>query len=344
MFLGIEIGGTKLQLAAGRADGSPLAETVRLDVDPSRGAAGILEQIEQAAPALIAGHDVRRIGIGFGGPLDVSTGRTIKSHQVAGWDDLPLIEWCQQKLGLPTVAENDCNVAALAEARLGAGAGANVVFYVTVGTGVGGGLVVGGKIFGAGRPAVAEIGHLRPGLLADRPDATVESIASGLGIAARAQYALSGRVLRPSWLGCRRREGEEVPLPEQKGPGDVEPDDQQSIADLLDRCEGRPETLSAETVARAAADGNRLARECLSQATETLGWAVAQTVALAAPEVIVVGGGVSLIGEPLFFAPLREQVRRYVFPPLADSYRIVPAALGQSVVLVGAILLAADAE
>src|SRR5262245_36164115 len=150
MFLGIEIGGTKLQLGVGSASDADLTALVRHDVDPTRGAAGILEEIERSATALIQKHSIARIGFGFGGPCDGVTGVVTKSHQVAGWDGFPLAAWCRESLGKPAVLGNDCDVAALAEARLGAGRGAASVFYMTVGTGIGGGLVVGGKLFGAG--------------------------------------------------------------------------------------------------------------------------------------------------------------------------------------------------
>ncbi len=197
MFLGIEIGGTKLQLGVGHGHGGPLVELVRLEIDPRRGAAGILAQIERAGLDLVRRHVIQRIGIGFGGPVDGAAGRVLKSHQVSGWDDAPLADWCRQTLGVPAVLANDCDAAALAEARFGAGRAATTVFYVTVGTGIGGGLVINGRLHGSHRPAVAEIGHLRPGLHADRAEDTVESLASGPGIAAAAQAILSGRVSRP---------------------------------------------------------------------------------------------------------------------------------------------------
>ena len=93
--------------------------------------------------------------------------------------------------------------------------------------------------------------------------------------------------------------------------------------------------MTAKLVAQAAGDGNQLAIEILQNACGVLGWAIAQVITLLAPQAIVVGGGVSQIGEPLFFAPLRSAVERYVFPPLLRSYEILPAALGEQVVLHG---------
>jgi glucokinase len=340
MFLGIEIGGTKLQLGVGAGDGGELAALVRHDVDIARGAPGILDQIERSATALIQKHPVERIGFGFGGPIDSAAGLVTKSHQVGGWDGFPLERWCRESLGKPAVLGNDCDVAALAEARFGAGRGAGSVFYVTVGTGIGGGLVIGGRSHGSGRPAVAEIGHLRPGLNADRPDMTIESLASGPAIAAAALARMSGQISRPLET---IRGPLEHPNRQQvrRRMEDVQDTEEEYIADLVQRAGGEADRLTAKDVAQAAAEGNEIARQVLDHACQALGWAIAQVITLAAPEVIVIGGGVSLIGEQFFFAPVRAEVARYVFPPLAGAYKIVPAALGESAVVHGAIALAA---
>ncbi|MFM8250816.1 MAG: ROK family protein [Planctomycetota bacterium] len=296
MFLGIEIGGTKLQLGVGHGDGSPLVELVRCDVDARRGAAGILEQIEREATQLARRFPLGAVGFGFGGPVEAVAGRVTKSHQIAGWDHWPLVSWCEQTIGLPAALGNDCDCAALAEACYGAGRGSRIVFYVTIGTGIGGGLVIDGRLHGADRPAVAEIGHLRPGLSAERSDATVESLASGPGIAAAA---------------VRR-----------------------GLANL-------PEQFTAKQIAAAARAGQADARQVLDEAMQALGWAVAQMITLLAPQVIVLGGGVSLMGEDLFYEPVRRHVARYVFPPLLDSYQIVAPRWGEEVVVHGALALAA---
>ena len=145
MYLGIEIGGTKLQLGGGEPASTSLATLERFDIVARVRAQGILQQIEQQAPALIEQFKVETIGIGFGGPLDATQGIVTKSHQIQGWDNFPLGPWCQQQLARPTLLGNDCDVATLAEAALGAGKDCRSVFYVTVGTGVGGGFVVDGK-------------------------------------------------------------------------------------------------------------------------------------------------------------------------------------------------------
>jgi len=343
MFLGIEIGGTKLQLGVGDGRGRELAELVRHDIDARRGAPRILEQIESAAVGLIQKHRIEHIGIGFGGPVDSATGVVAKSHQVVGWERFPLVHWCQETLGRPAVIGNDCDVAALAEAQLGAGRDANIVFYVTVGTGIGGGLVVNGQLHGKGRPAVAEIGHLRPGLNADQADMTVESLASGPAIVAATLARMTDQVSRPLET---LRGPIEHPSRQQvrQRLADVQDTEQEYIADLMQRCGGDTERMTAKMVAHAAAEGNDLARQVLAHACQALGWAIGQVITLVAPEIVVVGGGVSLIGEHFFFMPLRAEVARYVFPPLARSYKIVSAELGELSVVHGAIALAAAAQ
>ena len=339
MFLGIEIGGTKLQLGVGPGDGSPLAALQRMDVDRQEAAAGIRRRIEQVAPGLIRQHDVKAIGIGFGGPVDVAAGRTIKSHQIDGWNDFPLVEWCRQTFGLPAAISNDADAAGLAEARFGAGRGQRVVFYITVGSGIGGALVIDGQAFRGGGGVAAEIGHLRPGLQADQPDQTVEATASGWGIGAAAQAWLEdpqSHPLRSRLFGARSLRPETV----RQHLRDCDQAEAVFVADLRQCCGGHVETLSGKIVAQAASEGNELAQEIVHHAIQTLGWAIGQMITLTAPNVVVLGGGVPMLGEAMFFGPLRREVGRYVFPPLAETYRIVPAQLGEEVVVHGALAVA----
>jgi glucokinase len=314
MYLGIEIGGTKLQLGVGPGDGSDFVAFERRDVQIARGGAGIREQIRDVGRELVMRHNVQRVGYGFGGPVLGARGIVQTSHQVAGWDNFPLVEWTVQELGVPTTLGNDCDVACLAEACFGAGRGAGSVFYVTVGTGIGGGLVFDRRIHGTSRPAAAEIGHLRPGLDAVRHSDTVESRAAGPGIGNAAQRTLRRLV--------------------------AEGHQSDDLRDLLSRCPDGIDSLTTKSVGEAALSGNMLARNEYAAATRVLGWAIAQVITLVAPEVVVVGGGVSLVGEDVFFAPLRDAVRQYVFPPLANSYQLLPAGLGESVVVHGALALA----
>jgi len=187
MLLGIEIGGTKLQLAVGAGGGRSLVELVREKVEPQLGAERIRQQIERLARPLMEKHRATAVGIGFGGPVDAGAGRTITSHQVDGWDGFPLAQWCQEKLHRPTAIGNDSDLAGLGEARFGAGHGHRMVFYSNVGSGIGGALVIDGNLYRGAGGVASEIGQMRPGLDAEQPTATVESLASGWAIAEAAR-------------------------------------------------------------------------------------------------------------------------------------------------------------
>lgn len=311
-YLGIEIGGTKLQLGVGYQDSPELLEIVREPVNVDAGAEGILEAIRTLAPPMRSKYDIHGVGIGFGGPVNRSAGTTTKSHQIQGWEQVPLCNLVAQWLGVPASVDNDCNVAALAEANLGAGQGAGRVFYVTVGTGVGGGFVIDGCLDGNDRPAIAEIGHLRPGLAATCPSDTVESMASGWGIANWAKEAV------------------------------LSDGDEAAAEALLNYCGGDIRELTTKLIGQAAEHGNVLAIQAIARCTRALGWAIAQTLTLLAPQKVVIGGGVSLIGQE-FLEQLRLETSKYLFPPLEAHYEILPAALGEEVVLYGAIQIAPQA-
>src|SRR5438132_789567 len=184
MYLGIEIGGTKLQIGVGPADGT-LAGLWRATVDVAAGPEGIRRQISAAVPELLSRSglgraQLRGVGIGFGGPVDDRTHTVIKSHQIEGWDNFPLAAWVSSLLDLPAVLSNDADVAGLAEALFGAGKGLSPIFYVTIGSGIGGGLIINGEIYrGCGRGA-AEVGHLR--VFPNQCQAPLEEIVSGWGM------------------------------------------------------------------------------------------------------------------------------------------------------------------
>jgi glucokinase len=319
--LGIEIGGTKLQLGIGQGHGSILA-LERLRVDPSRGASGIRDQIEAGFATLLATTNLRKqqinaAGIGFGGPVDVSNGRTHKSFQVSGWDDSPLAAWMCEHLEVPRVVlENDADTAGLAEARLGAGIGHSPLLYMTVGSGIGGALIVDGQIYrGFGQCAI-EVGHLRV------PDSSsseahlveLEQVASGWAIASTAQS-----------LGRRHI---------QEGRDDWR---------VLTRCQGNPDRITAAFVAEAAKGGDPDSIAILDRARTAVAFALTQAIPLLAPRRIVIGGGVSLVGQKLWFDPIRRLIDHDVFEPFRGRFDIVPAALGEQVVVHGALALARDA-
>jgi glucokinase len=315
-YLGIEIGGTKLQLGVGPGDGT-LAGLWRGTVDVAAGPEGIRRQITAAVPELLARSGIERsqlqgVGIGFGGPVDDATHTVLKSHQIAGWDGFPLADWVGELVGLPAVLGNDADAAGLAEALFGAGRGLSPIFYITIGSGIGGGLIINGEIYrGSGRGA-AEIGHL---LVAQERSqepswVPIEELASGWAIETRASEAARNP-------GIRNRR----PL-------------------FLHLADGQADCIRAQHIALAAANGDEVAQSILDGAWYWLAGAICEVIVLLCPRRIVIGGGVSLMGEELLFDPLRKRVSERVFKPFADCYEIVPAALGEEVVVHGALALA----
>ncbi len=315
MYLGIEIGGTKLQLGLGRGDGHMRA-LWRGTVNPAAGGEGIRQQIVAAVPELLAQAsadrgNLRGAGIGFGGPTDDATRTVIKSHQIRGWDGFPLADWVSDVVGVPAVLCNDADAAGLGEALFGAGKGLSPVFYITIGSGIGGGLIVDGQIYrGVGRGA-AEIGHLQvfaEGAERDRSMMSLENCASGWAIAKAGA----------EWVAAR--EHRNTPLRE-----------------LANR---DPANVTGVLVAQAARVGDEDALGIVANARNAVAQALCQVIVLLCPRRIVIGGGVSLMGEELFFEPVRRFVARDVFKPFAGLTDIVPAALGEEVVVHGALALA----
>jgi glucokinase len=336
MFLGIEIGGTKLQLGIGPGDGS-LAGLWRGKVDAEAGGEGIRKQILAAVPELLSSagalrSHLRGVGVGFGGPVDDIAQRVIKSHQIAGWNDFPLPDWLGEALQLPVVLGNDADVACLAEALFGAGRGLSPVFYITVGSGIGGGLVVNGEIYrGVGRGA-SEIGHLR--IFDHRPGQEpafrrLEEITSGWAIGDYARRRLL------------RGDGTDSLLRTYAGQVRARPADETLAVPTPAEVAARGfDQLAAGDVAEAARQGDAFARQILNDCFSALAEAVCAMVVLLCPRRVVIGGGVSLMGEELFFRPLRQMAAERIFPPFADLTEIVPSALGEAVVVHGALALA----
>src|SRR5690349_6072732 len=138
-YVGIEIGGTKLQIVAGDDD-LQISHRARTAIKKGEGAAGILKQMETLLDDLTRSVDPTAIGVGFGGPVDHVSGRILTSHQVNGWSGFELAKKLKQRYGIPVVLDNDANAAALAEALIGAGKDKERVFYITQGSGIGGGM------------------------------------------------------------------------------------------------------------------------------------------------------------------------------------------------------------
>lgn len=301
LYLAIEIGGTKLQIVTAPADGT-IVDRQRIIVDRQAGAEGIRRQLADVLGELQGRFNWRAAGVGYGGPVDWRTGMICRSFQVEGWSGFSLGDWLRDLLYIPVVVENDSNTAALAEALLGAGRGADPVFYTNSGSGVGGGLVVGGQPYHGQAPGEAEFGHVR----LDRDGTTVENRCSG-------------------WAIDRRIRAIATENPDS------------FLSQLL------PDTPGGEAkyLGEAIAQNDTIAKRILQETADDLALGLSHVVHLFHPEVIVLGGGLALIGQAWRDA-VAERLPHYIMDGFAPGPEVRLAALGEDVVPIGAILLAAE--
>jgi len=309
MNLGIEIGGTKLQLVTGGNDGR-IHQRYRYAVDPAQGAEGILGHIEQTIRQLP--EPPQAIGVGFGGPVDWQTGRIATSHQIQGWAGFELSNWLRDQTGVHLIrVENDANVAALGEARHGVATGFRHVFYVTLGSGVGGGMFVDGQLYHGATPGEAEIGHLWlvPPDESGANGQTIEQTCSGWAV---------DRQIRQL-------------LPQL-------PDDSVLKQLVTDAHASGITTGEARFLHPAYEQSDPVARMLIEQIGSVIALGLSHVVHLFHPDAIVLGGGLSLIGEPLR-AAVRQALPRFVMkafqPPI-----VLLAKLGEDAVPIGALALA----
>jgi glucokinase len=254
--------------------------------------------------AEIPREEILGLGIGAPGPID-SAGVVHDPPNLPGWKGVSLVDELAGPLGLPIYAGNDANLGALAEHRFGAGIGVDHLVYLTVGTGIGGGVISHGRMLTGWRGFAAELGHqtLDPDgpLCGCGQPGHLEAFASGPAIARDARKALE--------------QGRSSTIPEQAG-GEV----------------------TAKSVAAAAMAGDALAIELLHQAGYYLGLGLANLIHILEPQRILIGGGVSLAGE-LLLQPARQTVDQRLMSSVYRGVEILPAALGPDVGLMGAAAL-----
>ena len=308
LSIGIEIGGTKTQAGIGSADEGLLpGGIVRRPVVREHGAEGILRDIVSMVDELLVSNrlklaDIHKIGIGYGGILDSSRGVILKSFQIDGWTDFPLREWAEQQWSKQVYIENDASTAGLAEYALGNGRGCSRLFYITAGSGVGGGWILHGKIDSGQGLGAAEIGHtwvLDP--QSGKPT-ELEQVCSGWAIGQRAREAA------------------------------------RDAQTLMEELAGSIEQIDAKIVYAAAAKGDEIACRILNETCRTFAIGMSNVAALLHPERVILGGGVSLMG-PLFWDTLQEEFHKRVLPTFAPGVQLLPAKLHEDVVVIGALCL-----
>ncbi len=303
LVAGFDVGNSRLSVALVAEDGE-LVSVARQETPPD--ASSAVETLATMAEELIgaAGEQPAAAGIGFGGPVDAAAGRVRTSYLTPGWGGLALGEVMADRLGVPAYLANDADAGGLGEALLGAGMGAESVLYVNVGTGIGGAVILNGRIHAGHSSMAGEIGHFL--VVPDGPECTcghrgcLQSVSAGPALAAAAEERLA--------------RGEVSTLGQRVG------------------------QLTGSDVGEAAAVRDALAVGVVADATRFLAMAIANAVNLIDPAVVVVGGGVTEMGEVLL-APLRRHYRGFVLDPERQA-AIVPAALGYDAGVVGAACVA----
>lgn len=313
-IVGVDLGGTNVVVGAMTADGTQQHAIHSVPTRAALGADAVVERIVQAIERTItetcAATGARRtdflgVGIGSPGPLDRKRGIVIFTPNL-GWRDFPLRDRVSDGVQLPATLDNDANCATLGEWWIGAAKGARHVVGLTIGTGIGGGLILDGKLYHGASDVAGELGHITIDSTGRRCGCgnygCLEAYASGPAIAERAREALSG--------------GETSMLP-----------------GLVD---GDLSLLTAANVYDAAKRGDELAGHVVRDTAKFLGIGVANFLNIFNPEVVVLAGGVTQAGD-LLFEPLRAEVRRRAFEPAVDACRIVPGALHGNAGVVGAV-------
>ncbi|RYG54243.1 MAG: ROK family protein [Chitinophagaceae bacterium] len=300
LFVGIEIGGTKLQIVSGNANGQVLSSH-RFEVITAEGATGIQNRIEAVIQESYKGR-IAAVGIGFGGPVNRITGQIATSFHVEGWSGFPIKDWLEVISGCPVAVDNDANVAALGEATFGAGKGLNPVLYVTLGSGVGAGLIIDDQIYHGITPGELEIGHLKM----DKSGAIFESRCSGWAVDGKIREVISmqpaGKLAK---LAAGQHRGEAVVL-------------------------------------KAAMDANDPAAiDIFNETMDDLAFGLSHAIHLLHPEVVVLGGGLSLIGQELRNA-VAEKLPSYLMKAFVPPPVITLSSLKEQAVPVGSIILASQ--
>jgi glucokinase len=314
--LGIDMGGTKILAAVVDDAGKILAEAKQRTM-PALGPDGVIQRIVMTAQEAVAAAgldmaDVAAMGIGAPGPVNAETGVVHEAPNLQDWQDVPLAAQVRQALGRPVFVDNDVNIGTLGEYELGAGQGAQHMIGVFVGTGVGGGLIVDGRLHRGFRHAAGEIGHmvLVPGgpLCGCGRRGCLEAVASRTAIE------------REVRAGIEQGRGHEV-------------------RQLLSRAKrGR---LTSGVIADALKAGDELMVEVIAQTQYYLGLLSANIVNFFDPEMIVFGGGVVEALGDSYLAPIRETARSHFLQQRdADRVQIVPAVLGDYAGVLGAAILA----
>ncbi|MEK6572860.1 MAG: ROK family protein [Chloroflexota bacterium] len=307
-YIAIDIGGTNIRAARYTPGGELLART-RYPTPTHEGNGAVMERLIAAVNDVMPPTpDVKAIGVGAPGPLDPFTGVVLRAPNLPGWVNFPLRDKIASHFKIPTAIGNDANMAAMGEWRFGAGRGHNDVLYLTISTGIGGGVISGGRLVVGARGLATELGHITVA-----PDGPVcgcgqrghlEALASGPAIGLTARTRLHA--------GARSK--------------------------VLELVNGHIESVTAQHVGEGALAGDAFAIELLAEAGTYIGRAIADFLHAFNPSIVILGGGVAINVGELLFGPVRAAMRQRWMGEVYDC-EVVPAQLGDDVGLLGTLAL-----
>lgn len=309
LLVGVDIGGTKLAVVLADFAGN-IHRKKRAPTHAEQGPESVLSRLFELVRNTIGETEVADIagfGISCGGPLDSESGIIYSPPNLPGWDAIPLKERFEKEFGFQAWVENDANAGALAEWRFGAGRNLRNVVYMTMGTGIGGGLVLDGRLYRGTNDLAGEFGHQI--LVPDGPlcgcgkRGCLEALCSGPAIARRARMAL-------------KQQGRE-PITGDRG------------------------NLTAEVVFELARGGDSVARQVVETTGYYLGWGIANLLHVINPELVAIGT-LAVHGWDLLEAPLNGALRQHAWPRTLAATRVVPSSLGEAVGDLAAVAVALD--
>ena len=310
LILGVDLGGTKILTAVANSQGKMLSRDHSI-TPAQKGHKAVIHSILESAHRALGRADVAIIVIGVGAPglLNPETGILFTSPNLPGWRDVPLRDIIQEKLGKKTFLINDANAAALGEFYFGAARGARNFIYITISTGIGGGIVIDGKIYSGAIGAAGEVGHMT--VDDDGPICNCgnrgcwEMLASGTALAKEARH--------------RIKEGVKT--------------------SILEYAEGDVEKVTAQVIQSAAEQGDSLAKELIGRTGYYVGVGLANLINIFNPELIVIGGGLSNIGDMLF-EPAFKVAGERAYKEAFQAVRFASAELGRNSGVLGAAAFA----
>ena len=316
LYIGIEIGATKQQAALGTADGR-LLHTITGKIPLPRGAQDVLDWLSAKVPELLRmeerfGGRVRSLAAGFGGEIESSTGRTLNSVQVPGWEDFPLRGWLEETFSMPAEVLNDTVAGGFSELYLGRGKEAGNVFYTNIGSGIGGAFFIDRVYYDGVGYGAAYFGNTYiPDWQSPEPGAMtrVEEICSGLGI--------ERRLRRPGYVPAGSR--------------------------IMEMCGGDPAAISCRMMEDAARAGDSFALEEVDRIAKSYSIGLSNVLTLMSPELVIVGGGVAKMGG-LLLDRVREYTDRIAFISCRGHYTIEQSVMMDDAVIAGAVYCAGHPE